>query len=45
MYILTNHYRLRLTKDRSDLSSERAPHKNKTSAFEQEAIQGGLETD
>jgi hypothetical protein len=49
MYILTNYYRLRLTKDRPVLSSERASHKNKTAAFVQEAISGhksqsGLET-
>jgi hypothetical protein len=49
MYLLTNYYRLRLTKDIPDLSSERAPHKNKTSTFGQEAISGhksqsGLET-
>jgi hypothetical protein len=40
MYVLTNYYRLRLRKDRPDLSSERAPHKNKRANFGQEAISG-----
>jgi hypothetical protein len=33
MYILTDHYRLILTKDRLDLSSESAPHRDKTTNF------------
>jgi hypothetical protein len=49
MHVLTNYYRLRLTKDRHDLSSERALHRDKTATFRQEAISGhksqsGLET-
>jgi hypothetical protein len=48
-YILTNGYRLRLINDGHDLLSERAPQRDKTATFRQEAISGhksqsGLET-
>jgi hypothetical protein len=33
MYILTNYFKLRLTNDRPDLSSETAPYRDKTATF------------
>jgi hypothetical protein len=44
MYIQINDHRLKLTKDRPDLSLERGPHREdsnfQTATFEQEAISG-----
>jgi hypothetical protein len=40
MYIQINYYKLRKTNDRPDLSSERAPHRDKTATFGQELISG-----
>jgi hypothetical protein len=34
--ILVNHYRLRMTYDRPDLSSERAPYRGKTATFREQ---------
>jgi hypothetical protein len=49
MLILINYYRLRMTNDRPDLLSERAPHRDKTATFGQKVISGhksqnGLDT-
>jgi hypothetical protein len=35
MYILINYYRLRMTNNRPDLSSERALHRDKATTFRQ----------
>jgi hypothetical protein len=35
MYMLTDYYRLRLMKDRPDLSSERALHRDKTATLKE----------
>jgi hypothetical protein len=46
MFIQTNYYRLRLTNDRPDLSSERVPHRDKkksnfwTETLQQEIMSG-----
>jgi hypothetical protein len=49
MYILTNYYRVRMIKGRPDLSTERAPHRDKTTTFGQKVTSGhkfqsGLDT-
>jgi hypothetical protein len=49
MYVLTAYYRLTLTKDRHDLSSERAPHRDKTVTLREKILcdhksQSGLDT-
>jgi hypothetical protein len=36
MYMLVNYYGLRRTNDRSNLSSKRAPHRDKTATFRKE---------
>jgi hypothetical protein len=36
IYILINHYRLRMTSGRSDFSSEREPHRDKATTFRQQ---------
>jgi hypothetical protein len=41
MYILINHYGLRVINDRPDLSSERAPHRDKTTTFGQKVASPG----
>jgi hypothetical protein len=38
IYILINYYRLRMTNDRPDLSSERAPHRVKTATSRQQPL-------